>query len=368
MLHPDSPLCKHLTALKDPRRHNTRHRLHDIFLIALCAIISGADSWVQVEQYGRAKLDWFKEFLELPHGIPSHDTFGRLFARLDPQGLQDFFRHWLQDLSASLSGKTVAIDGKTLRGSRDQANGGTALHLVSAWVSELGLVLGQLKTPDKSNEIKVIPELLNLIDLHGAVVTIDALGCQKKIAQTIIAEEADYVLQVKNNQRELRENIALFFQGPNHGPFDTCQTVDGEHGRIETRRYYTTGQIGWLPGKAEWPGINSICMAVREREVKGKTTTETAYFISSLESHAPTIAQAIRDHWGIENGLHWCLDIAFREDHCRVRQDHAPENLAILRHLAINLLKRETSLKVGIQTKRLRAAWDQAYLLKLLST
>lgn len=268
---PPSPFHKHLHCLKDPRRHNTRHLLQDILMIAICAIISGADSWTQVAEYGRSKLDWFKEFLELPHGIPSHDTFGRLFAKLDPQGFHDFFSRWLRELSQSLQGKTVAIDGKTLRGSHDRAQGRPALHLVSAWVSDLRLVLGQLKTADKSNEITAIPELIKTLALQGAVVTIDAMGCRKKITQTMIDAQADYVIQVKDNQKGLHEDIALFFQEPANGPFDTCETVDGEHGRIETRRYFTTDKIGWLPEKRQWPGINTICLAIREREVKGKS-------------------------------------------------------------------------------------------------
>ena len=194
------------------------------------------------------------------------------------------------------------------------------------------------------------------------------MGRQKNIAQTIIGAQADYVIQVKGNQKMLHEDIALFFQEPANGPFDTCKTVDGEHGRIETRRYFTTNEIGWLPGKNEWAGINTICMAVREREVQGKVSTETSFFISSLENHASTIAKAIREHWGIENGLHWCLDISFREDHCRVRKDHGPENLAILRRMATNMLKQEHPLKGGLQTKRLKAAWDHGYLLKVLTS
>ena len=289
---PDSPFLKHLDCIKDPRRHNTRHLLHDMLLIALCAIISGADSWTQVAEYGRSKLDWFKEFLELPNGIPSHDTFGRLFAKIDPKGFHDFFTRWVRELSESLKGKTVAIDGKTLRGSHDQANGKSAIHMVSAWASDIRLVLGQLKTDDKSNEITAIPELIKTLALEGAIVTIDAMGCQKKITQTIIDAEADYVIQVKDNQKNLHEDIALFFQEPANGPFESFDTVDGEHGRIETRRYFTTDDIGWLPGKDEWTGIKTICMAVRERDVNGKTSTETSYFISSLENHAPTIRQS----------------------------------------------------------------------------
>jgi predicted transposase YbfD/YdcC len=337
---PDAPFGKHLGCIQDPRRHNTRHRLYDILLIALCAIISGADSWTQVAEFGHSKITWFKEFLQLPNGIPSHDTFGRLFARIDPKGFQSFFAQWVQDMAQSLSGKTVAIDGKTLRRSHDQINGKSPIHMVSAWASEIRLVLGQIKTDDKSNEITAIPELIKTLALEGAIVTIDAMGCQKKITQTIIEEKADYVIQVKDNQQRLHEDIALFFQDTENGAFDTCDTIDGDHGRIETRQYVTTSDIDWLPGKHLWAGIKTIAMAVRQREIDTKVSTETSYFISSLENHPPTIAKAIREHWGIENGLHWCLDIAFREDDCRVRKDYAPENLGIVRHMAINLLKR----------------------------
>lgn len=364
---PGSPFLKHLECIKDPRHHNTRHLLHDMLLIALCAVISGADSWVQVSEYGRSKLGWFKEFLELPNGIPSHDTFGRLLARLAPKGFHDFFTRWVGELSGSLKSKTVAIDGKTLRGWHDRINGKSAIHMVSAWATDIRLVLGQLKTDDKSNEITAIPQLIKTLALEGAIVTIDAMGCHKKITQTIVEAGADYVIQVKDNQKTLHEDIALFFQEPAHGPFGLAQTLDGEHGRIETRRYFTSGDIGWLPGKEEWTGIKTVCMTVRERELNGKISSETSYFISSLENHAPAIAKPIREHWGIENSLHWCLDISFREDQCRVRKDHAPENFGILRHMATNLLKQENSLKAGLQTKRLKAAWDHDYLIKILT-
>ncbi len=364
---PDTPFGKHLDCIQDPRHHNTRHHLYDILLISLCAIVSGADSWTQVAEFGRSKFDWFKEFLELPNGIPSHDTFGRLFARIDPKGFQTFFSRWVQDISESLNGKTVAIDGKTLRGSHDRINGKSPAHMISAWASDLRLVIGQIKTDDKSNEITAIPELIKTLALEGAIVTIDAIGCQKKITRTIIDEKADYVIQVKDNQQRLHENIALFFQDAANGPFDVCETIDGDHGRIETRQYVASSDIDWLPEKHRWAGIKTIVMVIRRREVNDRASVETAYFISSLDNHAPTIAKAIREHWGIENGLHWCLDIAFREDDCRVRKDHAPENFGIIRHMAINLLKRETSLKGGIQTKRLKAAWDHDYLLKILA-
>lgn len=364
---PDTPFNKHLDCIQDPRRHNTRHQLYDMLIIALCATICGADSWTQVSEYGRSKIDWFKQFLELPNGIPAHDTFGRLFARLDPRGFQNFFAQWVRDIVDSLKGKTVGLDGKTLRGSQDRINGKSPVHMISAWVSEIHLVLGQLKTHDKSNEITAIPELIKTLSLEGAVVTIDAMGCQKKITQTIIEAKADYVIQVKENQQRLYQDIALFLQDAANGGCQSFETIDGDHGRIETRQYFTTSDIDWMADKDLWSGIKTIAKVIRQREVNGKTSTENAYFISSLDNHAPTIAKAIREHWGIENGLHWCLDIAFREDHCRVRKDNAPENLGILRHMALNMLKRETSLKGGIQTKRLKAAWDQKYLLKVLS-
>ena len=364
---PSTPFGKHMDCIQDPRHHNTQHRLYDILLITLCAIVSGADSWTQVAEFGRSKLQWFEQFLELPNGIPSHDTFGRLFARIDPKGFQTFFSRWVQDISGALNGKTVAIDGKTLRGSQDRINGKSPVHMVSAWAPDIRLVLGQIKTDDKSNEITAIPELIKTLALQGAIITIDAMGCQKKITRTIIDEKADYVIQVKNNQQRLREDIALFFQDATNGPFDVCETVNGDHGRIETRQYVATSDIGWLPGKHMWAGIKTIVMVIRRREVNDSASVETAYFITSLDNHAPTIAKAIREHWAIENALHWCLDIAFREDDCRVRKDHGPENFGIIRHMAINLLKRETSLKGGIQTKRLKAAWDHDYLLKILA-
>lgn len=341
--------------------------LSDMFIISLCAIVCGAESWTQVAEYGRSKLDWFRDFLELPNGIPSHDTFGRLFARIDPKGFQEFFIRWVQDFSKSLKGKTVAIDGKTLRRSHDRINSKSAIHMVSAWASEICLVLGQIKTDDKSNEITAIPELIKILSLEGAIVTTDAMGCQKKITQAVVDENADYVIQVKDNQQRLHKDIALFFQDPANGPFETLETVDGDHGRVETRRYDTTDDIDWLQGKHEWAGIKTICRVTREREMNGHVSIESAYFISSLDNHAPAIAKAVREHWGIENGLHWCLDISFREDYCRVRKDHAPENFAVLRHMALNLLKREKTLKGGIQTKRLKAAWDHDYLLKILA-
>lgn len=362
-----TPFDKHIDCIQDPRRHNIHHKLYDILTISLCALISGADSWTQVAEYGRSKFDWFKEFLELPNGIPSHDTFGRLFAMLDPKQFQEFFARWVEDLSNSITFNTVSIDGKTNRGSHDRSNGKAAIHMVSAWASEVGLVLGQIKTDEKSNEITAIPELIKTLHLEGTVVTIDAMGCQKKITQAIIEENAHYVIQVKDNQPNLHEEIALFFQDITDENIDSIETIDGEHGRIETRKYFTTDNIDWFEDKHLWEGLKTFTMVIRQRDIDGKISIESSYFISSIDKNVSTIANAIRNHWGIENGLHWCLDIAFREDYCRIRKDYAPENMAIIRHMAINLLKQERSLKGGIQTKRLKAAWDHNYLLKILA-
>lgn len=361
-----NPFEKHLECIDDPRHHNIRHLLYDMLMISLCAIISGAEAWTQVAEYGRSKTDWFKKFLKLPNGIPSHDTFGRLFASLEPKQFQEFFANWVQDISNCLKDKTVCIDGKTLCGSHDKINGKPSIHMVSAWASQIGLVLGQLKTDCKSNEITAIPELIKTLALEGAVITIDAMGCQKKITHTIIDKKADYIIQVKDNQKNLHKDIALFFKNLKNGSFDSFETIDGDHGRIETRSYYTTSDIDWLEGKHLWAGIKSIAMVVRQREIDGSVSKEKSFFISSLQSNAQLVAQSIRNHWSIENGLHWCLDVAFNEDACRIRKDHAPENLATLRHMAINLLKQETSLKAGIQSKRLKAAWDHQYLMKIL--
>jgi predicted transposase YbfD/YdcC len=362
-----NPFRKNIDCINDPRKHNIRHLLHDMLLITLCAIISGAEAWTHVAEYGRSKEEWFKQFLQLPNGIPSHDTFGRLFAMLNPKDFQEFFTRWVGDLSASLKGKTISIDGKTLRRSHDNTNWKAAIHMVSAWVADIGMVLGQIKTDDKSNEITAIPELIKMLVLEGTVVTIDAMGCQKKITHAIIDNHGDYVIQVKDNQKTLFQDIALFFKDPANGPFDFFETIDGDHGRIETRQYFTSRDIDWLQGKHLWANLNSITMVTRQRDVNDKVSVESSYFISSLKSSASEIARSIRNHWSIENSLHWCLDVSFREDLCRVRKDHAPENFGILRHMAMNLLKQEKSFKGGIQAKRLKASWDHKYLLKLLA-
>jgi Transposase len=355
--------------LTEPRESNKRHKLIDIITIALCSVICGADTWEDIEEFGHTKWEWFGKFLELPHGIPAHDTFARVFANMDPTEFQQAFLKWVEAIRAVTNKQIVAIDGKTLRRSRDKDK--FPLHLVSAWALENKMVLGQVKTREKSNEITAIPELLRVLELEGCIVTIDAMGCQKDIAEKIIDKGADYVLGLKGNQGTLHDDVKLYFEdclssGFKDIAYDYHETIDGDHGRIETRRYWTTSAIDWLSDKALWKNLSTIVMVERERYVNGKTSTETSYYLTSLESDAARVSRAVRGHWGIENSLHWVLDIAFREDESRIRKDHAPANFAIIRHMALNLLRKETSLRRSIKTKRLKAGWDTDYLARIL--
>lgn len=375
--HPVSSLTAHYSSLEDPRIDRTKlHELRDILVIAICGVICGADGWVSIEQFGNAKLDWLRTILELPNGIPSHDTFGRVFARLDPEQFQHCFMSWVQAISEVTEGEVLAVDGKTLRRSKDGTLGKDAIHMVSAWASANRLTLTQKKVDDKSNEITAIPALLELLELKGCIVTTDALGCQTEIASTVIEGEGDYVLPVKNNQKTLRQDIESLFDYAHEEDFEDVEhdfhrTVDGGHGRIEIRRTWTISDpefIDWLDPNNRWADLQSIGMVEGERRVDGKTERETRYYISSLSGEAEEFAHAVRSHWGIENCVHWVLDIAFREDDSRVRKGHGAENLAILRRLALNLLRHETTATCGIKNKRLKAAWDQDYLLKVLSS
>lgn len=355
--------------LTEPRDSNKRHKLIDIITIALCAVICGADTWEDIEEFGNTKEEWFEQFLELPHGIPGHDTFARVFASMDPTEFQQAFLKWVEAVKIVTNERIVAIDGKTLRRSHEKNK--SPLHLVSAWALENKMVLGQIKTREKSNEITAIPELLKVLELEGCIVTIDAMGCQKEIVKTIIDKGADYVLGLKGNQGALHDDVKLYFEDCRASEFkdiahDYHETIDGDHGRIETRRYWTTSDIGWLQDLALWKNLSAIVMVQRERYVNGATSMETSYYVTSLTSDAERVARAVRGHWGIENSLHWVLDIAFREDESRIRKDHAPANFAIIRHMALNLLRKETLLRRGIKTKRLKAGWDTDYLARIL--
>jgi len=363
--------------LPDPRAGNTIHKLHDILVLALCAVICGADGWAEVEVFANAKLAWFSTFLDLEHGIPSHDTFGRVFSRLNPDAFERCFVAWTRAIVQGAGGRLIAIDGKSIRRSFEHAwdKSGMA-HLVSAFVDANHLVFSQLAVEDKSNEIDAIPRLLGLLDLEDATVTIDAMGCQKEIARQIKEAGGDYVLAVKENQPMLHHKVSTLldeailenFEGMSH---DGIQLSDDDHGRVETRRVWVTDELNHLgPLQADWPGLASLAVVECKREVlAGKTSVDRRYFISSLKGvDAGRMAAAIRGHWSVENKLHWQLDVSFREDERRIRKDHGAENYSRLCRIALNLLKQDRSVKIGIHGKRLKAGWDEPYLLRLLTT
>ena len=349
---------EHFSNLDDPRRdQGKRHQLLDIIAMTICAVIGGAEGWSDVELFVQCKYEWFQRFLGLPHGVPCADTFGRVFARIDAEQFRDCFMDWVSSVNRLTQGQVIALDGKTLRRSHDRNSGKEAIHMVSAWASENSLVLGQTKVDEKSNEITAIPELLKLLDLSGCIVTIDAMGCQKKIARQIVGQEADYVLAVKENQGRLLEDVEDLFSCGQRAGFedmkhDFCQTLDKGHGRIETRRCWTIDdpeQLSYIETGRYWPGLRSIGMVTAERRRGNQVSVESRYYISSLESDAGRLLQATRSHWGIENRLHWVLALSFREDESRVRTGNASENLAIIRHMALNLLRKDRTSKVSIK-------------------
>lgn len=368
-------LLHHFAELDDPRSdHTKRHTLLDIIALTVCAVVSGADAWTEVETYGLQKQPWLETFLELPNGIPSHDTLGRVFAALDPAAFQRCFVGWMRAAVDASRGRLVAIDGKVLRHSFDTAKGKSALHLVSAWASANHLLLGQCAVDEKSNEITAIPELLKLLDLRGALVTIDAMGCQKKIAADIVAAGADYVLAVKENQPGLYADVErVFLDGleDDFGGHDYRyhRTVGEGHGRKEVRHYHLLTAPAALAGaRADFAGLRTIGMVFSERQVgDGPVAVEARFYISSLRPQVKAFAAAVRGHWSIENQLHWVLDVAFQEDASRVRKDHAPENLGLIRRVALSLLKRAPSRKkVGTACKRKQAGWNDDFLVEVL--
>lgn len=371
-------LSEPFATLTDPRRdHLKAHRLVDIVTIALCGVICGAEGWAAIETFGREKEEWLRTFLALPGGIPSHDTFGRVFARLDPEEFRRCFLTWVRAVGEPES-EVVAIDGKTARRSHDRGAGKEALHLVSAWATTSGLVLGQVATDAKSNEITAIPVLLRLLDLDGAVVTTDAMGCQTAIASQIVAQRADYVLALKDNHEKLHERVRQTFADADRAAGTTLPlgdlladtTTDVGHGRLEQRRCRAIDDPAYLayidPDRA-WPKLRSVVCIESTRRIGDTVSIEARHYLSSLPADAKALNAAVRSHWGIENRLHWALDVTFREDASRVRVGHAPENLAILRHFALNLLRQDRSSTASVPTKRFRAALNDRYLRSLLT-
>lgn len=360
--------------LADPRVDRTKeHHLLDIVAITICAVICGADSWVAIEEFGKAKQTWLQRFLALPGGIPSHDTFGRVFAALDAEQFQHGFLHWVRAVWPATAGEVIAVDGKTLRRSHDRSNGKAAIHLVSAWAGQARLVLAQRKVNDKSNEITAIPDVLRLLDLDGCTVTVDAMGCQTAIAKQIVQQGADYVLAVKENQEQLYTDVVDTFRYAQHNNwrdvrYSYYRAVDGGHGRIDTRNYWVIADpdvLAYLNPKGAWTDLSAIGMVAIERLGIETPVEERRYYVLSGAPDARRFADAVRGHWGIENSVHWVLDVTFDEDRSRVRAGNAAQNLAVVRHIALNLLRQEPS-KGSIKTKRFRAALDDHYLLKVL--
>jgi len=378
---PKLSLIEHFKDLSDPRVNRTKdHDLIDILVIAVCTLLCAGESFNDMEDFGHAKHDWFKTFLTLRNGIPSHDTFNRVFAALDPKAFLDCFLRWTQSLRQAVAQEIVALDGKALRRALNADQ--SVQYVVSAWAESNGLVLGQLKVSNKSNEITALPELLRVLELSGCIVTMDAMGCQKKIAKEIIEADADYVLALKGNHETVHEEVKTFLEdavvqtaqprplgakpSPAAATLAVLETVEKDHGRLETRRYYQSAELDWFADRAKWAGLQSVGMVEATRETGGKRTVERRYYLSSLPLGVETFARAVRGHWGVENKLHWVLDVCFREDQSRARAGYAAENLATLRRLALNLLKREKTKRRGIKGKQLNAGWDHAYLLRLL--
>lgn len=371
--HLSDSFVQHFENIVDPRRQaGLRHPLIDIMFITICAIIAGADDWIAIERFGKAKISWFKKYLPLKHGIPSHDTFGDVFALLDPEQFTEAFISWMQ-MIASVSG-VIALDGKTIRHSFDKALGKSAIHMVSAWSTHNRLILGQVKVDEKSNEITALPQLLNLLVIKGCLVTIDAMGCQTEIADQIIEQGGDYLLAVKQNQKYLYEDIEHLFKHTtlenfNAAGFDEARTVDKQHGRLEIRRCQLIADPQWLDYvrvRHNWKKLNCVVKIWTERQIGGKKSRESRYYICSRPASAAELLEAVRAHWGVENKVHWVLDVVFGEDESRIRTGYAQQNLATMRRIAINMLNQEQSHKDSLKGKRQLAGWDESYMERIV--
>ena len=361
----ESPI-KYFSNLTDPRIERTKeHLLDDILFIAIASVICGAESWNDMENYGKSKEAWLKGFLKLPNGIPSHDTFNRVFSTLDPQELETCFLDWVKSVAEITKGEVISIDGKSIRGSKEKGSK-SIVHMVSAWANANHMVLGQVKVNEKSNEITAIPRLLKVLVLEGCIVTIDAMGCQKEIAKKIIKKGADYILAVKGNQGSLEEGVKDTVRFAK--PIDEDEHVDSGHGRVETRRCCLYNDFSHIEEPSKWKNLKAIVKIEAERYIKstGQTQKETRLYITSYGGSAKTISSAIRAHWGVENSLHWVLDVSFGEDASRKREGHSAQNFSMLNRIALNLVKNEQSKKRSVKGKRLDAGWDNDYLLKIL--
>lgn len=365
-------LLEHFSMIPDPRSERKRkHLLMDILTISIGAVICGAEGWVDIYDFGVENEQWLRSYLQLPHGIPSHDTFARVFSILDSETLEKVFIQWTAALQKVTQGQIVAIDGKTLRGSFDKVLGKRGIHLVSAWVVESQIVLGQLKVDEKSNEITAVPKLLDLLNIKGSVVTMDAMGCQTDHTEKIIAKQADYLLSLKGNQGDLHKEVNHYFESLSNEDrknlsHDFFETTEKGHGRIEIRKYWQTNDIDWIVDKEKWKGLKTVGMVEATRILGDKESAEKRYFISSLSLNSEKFAGAVRGHWGIENSLHWSLDVGMGEDLSRIRMKNAAENFGVLRRVCLNLLKKEKSRKRGLKGKSKIASWNKNYLLQVL--
>ena len=362
---------EHFAALVDPRiERNKLHDLMDIVILVICALISGADGWEAIEDFGKTKLDWLRRFARFTNGVPSHDCIANVVSRLSVKGFQECFVNWTGATMAATGGEVIAVDGKTASGSQDRKHGRKALHMVSAWASANRLVLGQQATEEKSNEITAIPKLLELRELAGCIVTLDAMGCQREIAAQIVAQGGDYVLGLKGNQSTMQEAVedyfdvaaSVDFEGVEH---DFIEELDKDHGRLEVRRYWITEDLRTLPNTEQWKGLRSIGMVERTCMTGDTESTERRFFLNSISTDARRFAHAVRGHWGVENRLHWRLDVTFSEDASRIRKGNAPVIMTSIRHLCVNLFERESS-RLRMAQKRRKAAWDDDYRAKVV--